>query len=105
MDEDRLSSILCASRPPSLRIHMFKIPRRAARRGLVIAGALTLAVASAALSLGPAAHHASAAVTPAALGPLVWADDFNGAAGSAPDASRWGHETGGGGFGDNELEC
>jgi beta-glucanase (GH16 family) len=83
---------------------MPNIPRRLARRAWVLAAVLALAATSAvALSLGPA-HHANAAVTPAALGPLVWADDFNGPAGSAPDASKWGHETGGGGFGNNELE-
>ena len=79
-------------------------PRRLGRHGLVIGAAVVLAAASAVLALGPAAHHANAAVTPAALGPLVWADDFNGAAGSAPDAGKWNHETGGGGFGNSELE-
>jgi beta-glucanase (GH16 family) len=35
---------------------------------------------------------------------LVWSDEFNGADGSSPDAAKWGFETGGGGFGNNELE-
>ena len=35
---------------------------------------------------------------------LVWSDDFNGANGSAPDAAKWAFETGGSGFGNNELE-
>ena len=35
---------------------------------------------------------------------LVWHDEFDGPAGSAPDASKWVHETGGNGFGNNELE-
>jgi beta-glucanase (GH16 family) len=35
---------------------------------------------------------------------LTWSDDFNGAAGSVPDASKWTHEVGGGGFGNNELQ-
>ena len=35
---------------------------------------------------------------------LVWADEFEGAAGSAPDAGRWKHDVGGGGWGNNELE-
>jgi beta-glucanase (GH16 family) len=34
----------------------------------------------------------------------VWSDDFTGAAGSAPDASKWGFLTGGTGFGNQERE-
>jgi beta-glucanase (GH16 family) len=79
-------------------------PRQWGRRGLVIGATLALAVTSAALSVGPAAHPANAAVAHAALGPLVWADDFNGTAGSPPDSSKWGHDIGGGGWGNNELE-
>ncbi|MBN1171679.1 MAG: family 16 glycosylhydrolase [Micromonosporaceae bacterium] len=40
----------------------------------------------------------------AAVGGLVWADDFNGAAGSAVDSSKWNYDTGGGGWGNQELE-
>ena len=36
---------------------------------------------------------------------LIWSDEFNGADGSAPDPSRWTYETGGKGWGNNELEC
>jgi beta-glucanase (GH16 family) len=35
---------------------------------------------------------------------LTWSDDFDGAAGTAVDASKWTHEIGGGGFGNQELE-
>jgi len=35
---------------------------------------------------------------------LVWSDEFNGADGSAPDATKWAIQTGGGGWGNNELE-
>jgi beta-glucanase (GH16 family) len=35
---------------------------------------------------------------------LVWSDEFNGADGSAPDPSKWVLETGGNGWGNNELE-
>ena len=35
---------------------------------------------------------------------LVWSDEFNGANGSAVDSSKWVSETGGGGWGNNELE-
>lgn len=35
---------------------------------------------------------------------LVWSDEFNGPAGSAPDPARWSPEIGGKGFGNHELE-
>ncbi len=35
---------------------------------------------------------------------LVWSDEFNGAAGTAPDASKWVFDLGGGGWGNNELQ-
>ncbi len=35
---------------------------------------------------------------------LAWSDDFAGANGSAPDAGKWLLETGGNGWGNNELE-
>src|SRR5215469_1146048 len=35
---------------------------------------------------------------------LVWSDEFDGPAGSAPDATRWGYDVGGNGWGNNELE-
>ncbi len=37
-------------------------------------------------------------------GRLTWSDEFNGAAGSLPDSSKWTIETGGGGWGNHELE-
>jgi beta-glucanase (GH16 family) len=40
----------------------------------------------------------------AAVGAVTWSDEFNGAAGSAVDGSKWGFDTGGGGFGNSELE-
>jgi hypothetical protein len=49
-------------------------------------------------------HRPGAIVTPGPVGALVWADDFDGPAGSPPDPARWGHETGGSGFGNDELE-
>src|SRR4030081_340006 len=36
---------------------------------------------------------------------LVWSDEFNGVDGSAPDSSKWVYDTGGKGWGNNELEC
>jgi beta-glucanase (GH16 family) len=35
---------------------------------------------------------------------IVWSDEFNQADGTAPDSSKWGYETGGSGWGNNELE-
>src|SRR6185369_1263761 len=35
---------------------------------------------------------------------LVWSDEFDGPAGSAPSSSKWGYDIGGGGWGNNELE-
>jgi len=47
------------------------------------------------------------AVPQAATSPawkLVWSDEFNGPTGTAVDASKWVSETGGGGWGNHELE-
>jgi beta-glucanase (GH16 family) len=35
---------------------------------------------------------------------LRWADEFDGAAGSAPDQTKWNYDIGGNGWGNNELE-
>jgi beta-glucanase (GH16 family) len=35
---------------------------------------------------------------------LTWSDEFNGAAGSAPNGANWNFETGAGGWGNNELQ-
>ena len=35
---------------------------------------------------------------------LTWSDEFDGPDGSAVDPGKWGHDTGGGGWGNNELE-
>ena len=56
---------------------------------------------------GVVASAAAQAGTPPASAPawkLVWSDEFNGPNGSAVDASKWVSETGGGGWGNNELE-
>ncbi|GAB6021269.1 hypothetical protein CHUAL_003883 [Chamberlinius hualienensis] len=50
------------------------------------------------LLLLTAAHYASAGWQ------TVWEDDFNGPAGGAPDSTKWGHDVGGWGWGNNELE-
>ena len=40
----------------------------------------------------------------AAVGPVTWSDEFNGAAGTPIDQSKWKFDTGGSGWGNNELE-
>lgn len=35
---------------------------------------------------------------------LVWSDEFDGAAGSGPDQTKWNFDIGGGGWGNNELQ-
>jgi len=49
---------------------------------------------------GPSAQDAA----PAVVGALSWSDEFDGAAGSAPNGANWNQETGGGGWGNNELQ-
>jgi|GEM_PF-1338986 len=50
------------------------------------------------------AYTISTTQQPGGAWKLVWNDEFNGAAGSGVDTSKWTYETGGGGFGNNELE-
>ncbi len=59
---------------------------------------VVLAAAQAAGSPPSSASSASSAWK------LVWSDEFNGPNGSAVDSSKWVSETGGGGWGNNELE-
>jgi len=40
----------------------------------------------------------------AAIGGITWSDEFNGAAGTPIDGSKWKFDTGGSGFGNNERE-
>jgi beta-glucanase (GH16 family) len=40
----------------------------------------------------------------AAVGAITWQDEFNGGAGAPIDGSKWNFDTGGSGFGNNELE-
>src|SRR6516165_10075526 len=60
----------------------------------------------AASSCGGQARQNSTSLTPSAAPTyqLVWSDEFNAADGSAPDASKWAIQTGGNGWGNNELE-
>lgn len=47
---------------------------------------------------------ALAAAAMPAPGALVWSDEFDGPAGTAPDNSKWVHDTGGSGWGNGELQ-
>jgi len=56
-------------------------------------------------AIGLAAALLFSSVLPASAGwQLAWSDEFNAAAWTAPNSSKWVRETGGGGWGNNELE-
>ncbi|NUT33348.1 MAG: family 16 glycosylhydrolase [Hamadaea sp.] len=67
------------------------------RRGLIVAAALALAAAM--LTGAPSAPPAAAAI-----GGLTWSDEFNAAAGTAPNSAKWAYDVGGAGWGNNELQ-
>ncbi|HYL83350.1 MAG TPA: glycoside hydrolase family 16 protein [Candidatus Angelobacter sp.] len=50
-------------------------------------------------------HPPTPPPAPASGYTLVWSDEFNGPDGSAPDPKNWTYDTGGKGWGNNELEC
>lgn len=61
------------------------------------------------IAFGLAAGVFGAASTPAQAAPppgytLVWSDEFHQGVGAAPDPAVWGYNTGGGGWGNGELE-
>jgi beta-glucanase (GH16 family) len=72
--------------------------RRYSLGGLVLLAAAALVSAVLVSTTGPASGRAHAA------GTVTWSDEFDGAAGSAPDPAKWTHETGGSGNGNHELE-
>ncbi|MCP2263204.1 Beta-glucanase, GH16 family [Promicromonospora thailandica] len=95
---------------------MRRTRHRTTRTALVATAALSL-VLSASLAASAAAPVADdggratdalgASGSPAAqdlAAALTWSDEFDGPAGSAPNAANWNHETGGGGWGNNELQ-
>ncbi|WP_017584275.1 glycoside hydrolase family 16 protein [Nocardiopsis valliformis] len=79
---------------------MRSYPRRAlvapAALAALTAAGLTIPAASASAQPKPSATTARAT--------LVWSDEFNGPAGSAPNPAHWNHETGDHGWGNNELQ-
>jgi beta-glucanase (GH16 family) len=56
------------------------------------------------VAIGVALLLAPVARVNAAGWQLAWSDEFNGAAGTSPNGNNWVFETGGGGWGNNELE-
>ncbi|MEF9911706.1 family 16 glycosylhydrolase [Streptomyces sp. NBC_01693] len=74
--------------------------RRWSPGGLVLLLSAALTAAFLITTTGPATSRADAASAAA----QTWADEFDGAAGSAPDSSKWTLEKGGSGNGNNELQ-
>ena len=76
----------------------------------VLAGGAPGAAGSNMLGTGGADTNTPVTTMPVTPGPtlpgwkLVWSDDFDAADGSAVDNNRWRHETGGNGYGNQELE-
>ncbi|MFN7014364.1 MAG: glycoside hydrolase family 16 protein, partial [Bacteroidia bacterium] len=72
-----------------------------AKNTLLIAG-----VCSAAILLFSSCEREAVQTLPQREWELVWSDDFNGAAGNAPDASKWTFDigTGSNGWGNSELQ-
>lgn len=59
---------------------------------------------SAALGSAILINTSDSATSRANAATTTWSDEFNGAAGTAPSSSKWTQETGGGGFGNHELQ-
>ena len=68
-----------------------------------IFGILLLTVTLVTSCCGQATETSTTTTTPPTYR-LVWSDEFSGADGSAPEASKWSIQTGGNGWGNNELE-
>jgi beta-glucanase (GH16 family) len=88
---------------------------RTTRTALTAVAALTLVLSASLVTSAAAAPEGAdggaapasgtaAAQDAAALAALTWSDEFNGAAGSAPNGANWNFETGAGGWGNNELQ-
>lgn len=85
--------------PPAQSRSQDRTRRRRRLATLGLAGAATVALTAAPVLTGATAPPAEAAQQA-----VVWSQEFNGAAGSAPDARVWNLETGGGGWGNGELQ-
>jgi len=73
-------------------------PGRLRRRGALATVVCLTVSATVFLTVGPAAP------ANAAIGALVWSDEFNAAAGTSPNSSRWRFDIGGSGWGNSELQ-
>lgn len=62
------------------------------------------ATASHAAVTGTGAGTNDAATLPTSVGDVLWSQEFNGAAGTAPDSSVWSYDTGANGWGNAELQ-
>ena len=74
-------------------------PRTATHRAHTLAAALG---AAALVAAGLVASTSTPAE--AAIGDVIWSQEFNGSAGSAPDSAVWNYDTGAGGWGNAELQ-
>jgi beta-glucanase (GH16 family) len=83
-----------------MRAKSFSINTRLPVRSAAVVPVL-LAVAILSLSCG---GGATLQPPPPATYKLVWSDEFSGPDGASPDSSKWTYETGGNGWGNNELE-
>lgn len=103
------------SAKPFAMSHHFRIVRptihammNATRKILIsrLSGALVLValVASCGGAQTPSSPSSQTTPTSNPSYTLVWSDEFNGADGSAPDPAKWSIQTGGNGWGNNELE-
>jgi len=66
-------------------------------------GLLCLAALAVGLMVGESAENRVSAATNGSWR-LVWCDEFDQPDGSLPDTSKWGYDTGGGGWGNGELQ-
>ncbi|MHA3946960.1 ricin-type beta-trefoil lectin domain protein [Cellulomonas bogoriensis] len=76
--------------------------RRGGRRGA--AAATVLLAAGAVAGSGPATAVTASQPVPTSAGDLVWSQEFEGPAGSAPDPAVWNYDTGDHGWGNAELQ-
>ena len=74
-------------------------PRTATHRAHALAAALGAAALVAAGLVATTSTPAEAAI-----GDVIWSQEFNGSAGSAPDSAVWSYDTGAGGWGNAELQ-
>lgn len=66
--------------------------------------AAVMVLAGLGAACGGATTATSTSPSPTAPGTQVWAEEFDGASNSAPDAAKWTYDLGGGGWGNQELQ-